>query len=81
MAGQYFALADSSLETFHISNAPGKASGKRGFVKAVQDTLMFEDGSPARFWGTNLAAYALFGSPRRDDMSVQARRRRSLASI
>jgi hypothetical protein len=55
-------------------NAPEKPAGKRGFVKAIQGKLMFEDGIPARFWGTNLAAYSLFGSPRREDMRLQARR-------
>jgi hypothetical protein len=44
-------------------NAPEIPAGKRGFVKAVGEQLQFADGTPARFWGTNLSAYALFGSP------------------
>jgi hypothetical protein len=41
-------------------NANDRPAGKRGFVKVVGDRLEFEDGSAARFWGTNLTAYALF---------------------
>ena len=33
-------------------NAPEKPAGKHGFLKAVNDKLAFEDGTPARFWGT-----------------------------
>lgn len=35
-------------------------AGKRGFLKANGDSFVFEDSTPARFWGTNLQAYALF---------------------
>lgn len=55
-------------------NAPEKPAGKRGFVKAAQDTLVFDDGTPARFWGTNLTAYSLFGTIRREDVAIAARR-------
>lgn len=41
-------------------NAPEKPAGKRGFVKAVNAQLIFEDGTVAKFWGTNLSAYSLF---------------------
>ena len=41
-------------------NANDRPAGKRGFVKVVGDRLEFEDGTAARFWGTNLTAYALF---------------------
>lgn len=54
-------------------NAPEKPAGKRGYVKAVNDKLVFEDGSPARFWGTNLTAAALFGTSR-ENVRRQARR-------
>ncbi|MBK7764888.1 MAG: hypothetical protein IPI44_01575 [Sulfuritalea sp.] len=43
-------------------NAPERPAGKRGFVRSVRDKLIFEDGTPAAFWGTNLTAHALFGS-------------------
>lgn len=41
-----------------------KPAGKHGFVKAKGDSLVFADGTPARFWGTNLSAYSLFGNSR-----------------
>lgn len=44
-------------------NASDRPAGKRGFVRAVGDALEFEDGTPARFWGTNITAYALFHTP------------------
>lgn len=54
-------------------NADDRPAGRRGFVRAQGDRLVFGDGTPARFWGTNLAAYALFGTPR-DQVPLQARR-------
>ncbi len=37
-------------------------AGKHGFVVTNKDQLEFEDGTPAKFWGTNVQAYALFSS-------------------
>jgi hypothetical protein len=37
-----------------------KPAGKLGFVRAEGDRLVYGDGSEARFWGGNLAAYAIF---------------------
>ena len=54
-------------------NAHEKPAGKRGFLRADHDRLVFEDGTPARFWGTNLTAYALFGTSR---MNVRRQARR-----
>ena len=54
-------------------NAPEKPAGKRGFLKVVKDKLIFEDGTPVRFWGTNLTAHALFGTTR-ENVKRQARR-------
>lgn len=54
-------------------NAPEKPAGKRGLLKVVKDKLVFEDGTPARFWGTNLTAHALFGTAR-ENVKQQARR-------
>lgn len=48
-------------------------AGKHGFLKAVGEKLIFNDGVPARFWGTNLTAYALFGTPK-EQVKEQARR-------
>ena len=36
--------------------------GAHGFLRAVGGHLQFEDGTPARFWGINVMAYALFSS-------------------
>lgn len=54
-------------------NAPERPAGKHGFLGASGDKLSFADGTPARFWGTNLAAAALFGTSRAD-VALQARR-------
>ncbi len=54
-------------------NEAEKPAGKRGFIKAASDKLMFVDNSPARFWGTNLSAYTLFGTSR-DAVKQQAQR-------
>ncbi|HUT90051.1 MAG TPA: hypothetical protein VMY37_11170 [Thermoguttaceae bacterium] len=49
-----------------------KPAGKRGFVRPDGDRLVFEDGTEARFWGGNLAAYAIFEEKER--IAVQAKR-------
>lgn len=54
-------------------NATEKPAGRRGFVKAVGESLVFEDGSLARFWGTNITAYTLFGTSK-DNVKSQAKR-------
>jgi hypothetical protein len=54
-------------------NAAEKPAGKRGFIKSQGDKLAFADNSPARFWGTNLTAYTLFGSPK-EAVKEQAQR-------
>ncbi|MBL8328766.1 MAG: hypothetical protein JNJ71_07925 [Rubrivivax sp.] len=54
-------------------NAADKPAGKRGFVRADGERLVFGDGTTARFWGTNVNAWALFETPR-DAVRQQARR-------
>ncbi|MDH1551075.1 MULTISPECIES: cellulase family glycosylhydrolase [Pseudomonas] len=54
-------------------NAAEKPAGKRGFVKAVGEQLVFTDNTAVRFWGTNLSAYALFKSPD-EEIRQQAKR-------
>ena len=83
--GERFGLADpaawpkdildwrTSPVDLSFLNAPEKPAGKRGFLKVVKDTLVFEDGTAVRFWGTNLTAQALFGSSR-EAVERQARR-------
>jgi len=54
-------------------NLTEKPAGRRGFVKSVGESLIFEDGTIARFWGTNLTAYTLFGTSK-DNVKRQAKR-------
>lgn len=54
-------------------NAPERPAGRRGFLQAQGDGLRFEDGTAARFWGTNLTAYALFGTSK-EGVRKQSRR-------
>jgi hypothetical protein len=55
-------------------NTAEKPAGKRGFLKAVNDRLVFDDGTLGRFWGTNVAAYSLFRTISDEDVRRQARR-------
>jgi hypothetical protein len=64
----------SSPVDLSFLNSPEKPAGKHGFLSAVEDRLIFEDGTLARFWGTNLTAHALFGMNSREDVRLQARR-------
>ena len=54
-------------------NADEKPAGKRGFVKASGEQLLFADNTPVRFWGTNVTSYALFRTPD-DEIKQQAKR-------
>lgn len=49
-----------------------KPAGKFGFVKASGDKLVFENGGEARFWGGNIAAYAIFAD--KQQIRIQAKR-------
>ena len=50
-----------------------RPAGKHGRLKRQGDALVFADGTPARFWGTNLSGYVLFGGSR-SDIQREARR-------
>jgi hypothetical protein len=54
-----------------------KPAGLHGRVKAQGSELVFGDGSPARFWGVNVQAYALFATEPRS-IPVHAKRLASL---
>lgn len=54
-------------------NSPERPAGKHGFLKVANDKLVFGDGTPVRFWGTNLAANTLFGTSR-ENVRLQAHR-------
>jgi len=45
-------------------------AGKHGFLKAKEGNLYFDDGTPARFWGTNLTAKDVFASDAQLDSAV-----------
>jgi hypothetical protein len=51
---------DSSAVDLSFLNAQDKPAGRRGFVKARGDNLVFSSGGLAKFWGTNISAYSLF---------------------
>ncbi len=54
-------------------NAPERPAGRHGFLRIAKDMLVFEDGTPVRFWGTNLASNSLFGTTR-ENVKHQAHR-------
>lgn len=56
-----------------LSSLNDKPAGSHGFVRADGDKLVFEDGTEARFWGTNIQAYALFHAEK-PDVERQAKR-------
>jgi len=55
-----------------LNRAHGPA-GSHGRLQRDHDRLAFADGTPARFWGTNLTAYALFGGSDADVTAVARR--------
>ena len=65
--------ADGPVPDLSFLNADGKPAGRHGAVRADKDRLVFADATPARFWGTNIAAYALFGTPHGDVPAVARR--------
>ncbi|HSV72457.1 MAG TPA: hypothetical protein VLH79_01710 [Chthonomonadales bacterium] len=60
-----------------------RPAGRRGWVRAQGDALVFGDGSPARFWGANLQAYSLYvrGPDGRPDRALIERQARRLAQL
>jgi hypothetical protein len=55
-----------------LSSLNHKPAGKHGFLVRRGEALEFEDGTPARFWGANVAAHAIFRPE--EEIEVQARR-------
>jgi hypothetical protein len=64
---------DGSPVDLSFLNAGDRPAGRHGFLRADGDHVVFEDGTGARFWGSNLAAGALFNTPR-ENVPHQARR-------
>lgn len=54
-------------------NDGDRPAGQHGPLRVQDGALVFSDGTPARFWGTNITAYALFQTPR-DTVRQQAKR-------
>ncbi len=46
-------------------------AGKHGFLKTKGDALVFEDGTPARFWGTNLVDKDCFMDKKTADSTAE----------
>ena len=63
----------SSPVDLSFLNSPEKPAGKRGFLKAQGEKLVFEDGTVAKFWGTNISAFTIFGTPKAN-VKLQAKR-------
>jgi hypothetical protein len=55
-------------------NAAEKPAGKRGFLRAQGEDFVFADGTKARFWGTNITAFALFQTTPPELVRNQAKR-------
>jgi hypothetical protein len=64
---------DNSPVDLSFLNHADRPAGRHGFIKTDGDHFVFQDGTPVRFWGANLAAYALFSTPRQN-VAKQARR-------
>lgn len=43
-------------------NASDRPAGQRGRIQVRGEQFVYPDGSPVRFWGTNISAYALFNT-------------------
>lgn len=59
-------LPDASPVDLSFLNRDDRPAGRRGFVRADGERLVFADGTTARFWGGNLAAHSLFQTPRQE---------------
>lgn len=64
---------DSAPVDLSFLNKNDRPAGKLGRVRAEGDQLVLGDGTPARFWGGNLTASALFAT-KRDQIPLVARR-------
>jgi len=65
---------DTAPVDLSFLNASERPAGKHGFLRVDHHGLLiFDDGTPVRFWGTNVAAYAIFGTDR-ENVRRQAHR-------
>jgi hypothetical protein len=59
----YEVVVDSARSGSHFvdwSSLLDAPAGKHGFIKVADAHLVFEDGTPAKFWGTNVTAGSCF---------------------
>jgi len=68
----YVNALDPNESPVDLSFLNHKPAGRHGFVKTKGDQLIFEDGTPIRFWGGNIAAYAIFSDKKQ--IELQAKR-------
>lgn len=54
------ALLDTRESPVDLGFLNHRPAGVHGFVNADGDEFLFDDGTPARFWGVTLSAHALF---------------------
>lgn len=59
-------LPEVSPVDLSFLNRDDRPAGRRGFVRADGERLVFADGTTARFWGGNLVAHSLFQTPRQE---------------
>ncbi|NQU24070.1 MAG: cellulase family glycosylhydrolase [Candidatus Nealsonbacteria bacterium] len=71
-SGWYAGAMRHDCSPIDMSFLNHKPAGSRGPVRAERDRLVFADGTEARFWGGNIAAYAIFDDE--EHIRTQARR-------
>jgi len=62
--GTWYDLAPARADAHFVdwSGLLEAPAGKRGWISAKGERLVFEDGTPVRFWGVNLVATEVFAS-------------------
>ncbi|NJK87730.1 MAG: hypothetical protein HC906_18885 [Bacteroidales bacterium] len=55
--------SDINTSELNLSHWIEKPSGNHGFLEMKGDKFVFEDGTPVKFWGTNLAGNLPFMKP------------------
>lgn len=64
---------NSSPIDLSFLNSSNKPAGIHGFLSSVGDSLVFNDGTPVRFWGANIQAHTLFGT---SDLNIKKQAKR-----
>ena len=69
----WFQYDDPTITPVDLGFLNHRPAGRHGFLQTRGDELVFADGTRTKFWGTNIAARALFNTPL-DEIPEQARR-------